>query len=448
MTAGDATGEETASRASAAVGPQQPGLDRRRFTVAQETRETYFSYYWGKIPVWLQVVIVWGAGRLLTTFLLAAYAAQQPETWQTPSRPDLFTFSSIWDAEWYQRIAQGGYPSELPRGDDGRVTENAWAFMPVFPMIVRMLMLVSGLPFQVVAVFVSLAFGLAATLVFHKLLSKLLDPNTAMFATVLFSIAPLSPMLQLSYAESLQMFFLSLLLLLLVERRWALMAPVIVIASLTRPTGLAWAMTLGLYLVFRWWQARSGRDVFPGREQFAVVGVGALSVLSGFAWLLIAWAVTGDFHAYLDTELAWRSHYTGPGELVPFSAWFHGGYFWIGWFFPDAFGDDSIVRTIVSIVVVAVVIVGMFAGLAAPVMKRLGVEVRLWLISYLTYLVAVFFPQSSTFRLLLPMFPTLGVVALPRSPVYRIAVVAASIVGQIVWIHWCWYVIGHDWTPP
>lgn len=448
MAVGDETGTGVPERASVAVGPQQPGIDRSEFTVAQDTRQTYFSYYWGAVPVWLQVVIVWGIGRLLTTGILAAYASQQPETWQTPSRPDLFTFSSIWDGEWYQRIAQGGYPSELPRGDDGRVTENAWAFMPVFPMLVRMLMVVSGLPFQIVAVFVSLAFGLAATLVFHRLLSRVLDANTAMFATLLFSIAPLSPMLQVSYAESAQLFFLALLLLLLLERRWVIMAPVIVLASLTRPTGLAWAMTLGLYVIYRWWRARAGRDLFPPREQLATVSLGALSVLSGFAWLLIAWAATGEPNAYLDTELAWRSHYTGPGDLVPFTAWFHGGHYWIGWALPDLFGDESFVRTVVSIVVVACVIVGMYAGLALPVMKRLGIEVRLWTVSYLTYLIAVFFPQSSTFRLLLPLFPTLGVVALPRSPIYRIGVVVASIVGQIVWIHWCWFVIGHDWSPP
>ena len=48
--------------------------------------------------------------------------------------------------------------------------------------------------------------------------------------------------------------------------------------------------------------------------------------------------------------------------------------------------------------------------------ERDGVDVRFWLASYALYLLAVFFPQSSTFRLLVPMFPLLGVVAQPRLP--------------------------------
>ena len=49
---------------------------------------------------------------------------------------------------------------------------------------------------------------------------------------------------------------------------------------------------------------------------------------------------------------------------------------------------------------------------------RLGVDIRLWLGSYALYLLAVFFPQSSTFRLLAPMFPILGALAVPRSRLY------------------------------
>ena len=43
-----------------------------------------------------------------------------------------------------------------------------------------------------------------------------------------------------------------------------------------------------------------------------------------------------------------------------------------------------------------------------PAVKRLGVDLRFWVASYALYLLAVFFPQSSTFRLLMPMFPLLG----------------------------------------
>jgi hypothetical protein len=80
--------------------------------------------------------------------------------------------------------------------------------------------------------------------------------------------------------------------------------------------------------------------------------------------------------------------------------------------------------------------------------KRLGVDVRFWLVSYGLYLLAVFFPQSSTFRLLVPLFPALGIIAQPRSRVYRIALVILCIVGQWAWLEVAWYVGTSDWTPP
>ncbi|MFD0997436.1 mannosyltransferase family protein [Pseudoclavibacter chungangensis] len=409
-------------------------MDRTPFTVSHDTRQTYAGYYWSKLPLWLQIVVVYVASRLLATTIMLAFAANQDDTWQTSARPGLVEFSNLWDAQWYERIATGGYPSELPRNDEGRVTENAWAFMPVYPMLVRIGMLLTGLPFGVVAMTLSLVFGLVSAFLFHRLMTTVLDRSTAMFATVLYCIAPLSPMLQVGYAESLQMCFVSALLICLVERRWALMAPLVVLASFTRPSGLAWALTLGLYFLYRWWRLRRDGLEFPRRDVVALLGLGALSVLAGFGWLLVAWLVTGDFHAYLDTELAWRAHYTGPGELVPFTAWYHAGEFWIG--------------GVAGIVTVTVVLLAMAVLLALPIMRRLGIEIRLWLVSYVLYLVAVFFPQSSVFRLFMPIFPVLGVLALPRSPLVRVLLVAGSIVGQLVWITWCWYVIGHDWTPP
>ncbi len=60
----------------------------------------------------------------------------------------------------------------------------------------------------------------------------------------------------------------------------------------------------------------------------------------------------------------------------------------------------------------------------------------------------MFFPQSSTWRILLPIAPLLGIVALPRSRVYRVLLVAVCIGLQFVWLYTCWWVDGYDWTPP
>ena len=96
-----------------------------------------------------------------------------------------------------------------------------------------------------------------------------------------------------------------------------------------------------------------------------------------------------------------------------------------------------------------VVLVALFGVLLfSPAVRRLGIDLRFWLIAYSLYLFAVFFPQSSTFRLLVPLAPGLGALAIPRNPVYRIVLVLAGIVGQIGWMYIAWWVDSQDFTPP
>ncbi len=99
------------------------------------------------------------------------------------------------------------------------------------------------------------------------------------------------------------------------------------------------------------------------------------------------------------------------------------------------------------------VILGGIAAVAAvlllePHVGRLGVEVRLWAASYLLYLLAVFLPQSSLFRLLFPLSPLWGAMAQPRSIAWRIGVLVTCLVGQGWWI-WNVYNLGNQfWHIP
>jgi hypothetical protein len=383
-------------------------------------------------PWWGRILTIWAVSRVVTTSLVLLLASVQgPNPW-TAEHPGFAEFANIWDGRWYNIVAGWGYPSELPVDATGHVTENAWAFMPGYPSVVRLFMEVSGLPWAPVAVFVSLAFSLGTALVLYRLLIRVIEPSAAMFAVALFCVAPLSPILQFAYAESMYLFFLTLALLLLLERRYALLFPVIAVMALTRPSGLAFALALGLHFLHRWFIRR--RDPFPVREGILAASVAVFSGLMGLAWPLAAWGVTGSFTAYIDTELAWRAPYIGYQELLPFTAWFQSGVWWLG--MP------------LGIIVVLALIGAFTAAMFSPAVRRLGVDLRLWVASYALYLLAVFFPQSSTFRLLMPMFPLLGALAQPTSKLYRAALMVLSIAGQCGWLLICWGVDGADWTPP
>lgn len=385
-----------------------------------------------RIPWWLAVFLIFVGGRIISTIMLAILANNQPENAWTGAKPSLLDFSSLWDGRWYNIIAVSGYPSELPITADGHVGESAWAFLPAYPAIVRGVMTIASLSWNVAAVGVSLFFALAATLVFYKILSRVVPVQQALFAVVLFSIAPVSPLFQLAYAESMQLFLIALALYLLVQRKYAWMIPVILVLSFTRPTALALALVLGMHWIYRF--AKRSRGRFPMRERILVAVVALIAAVSGLLWLVIAGVVTGVPDAYLSTELAWRSAYIGYQELMPFMPWMLSSQWWL----PGIWGYAALAGIVLAFIIF----------MLTPAVKKLGVDIRLWLASYGLYLVAVFFPQSSTFRLLAPLFPALGALAAPRSRVYRVVLVIASLALQWGWLLICWRVDGYDWTPP
>ena len=323
----------------------------------------------------VQVVAIYAAARAFTTLALLVIGTLLDQSSRAGAAPGFFDYSALWDGQWYWYISAYGYPSTLPLGAAGGVAENAWAFMPLYPAIVTAVAVVTGSAWPVAAFLVSMTFGFGAALVLYRLFRTRLDHGPALFAVAVFAVSPLSFILQMAYAESLQLFLLALALLLVVERRWAWLIAVIPAMALTRPTGLAFALMLALYFIVRW-RARDD-DGFPARERWWVFALTGLSGIMGFAWLLIAWAATGSLTAYTDTELAWRAGWIGEQHLLPFVAWFQAAPFWVG-------------PVLGPFVVVALV-----AGFAAlllfvPAVRRLGIEMRLWMASYAIYLVGFF----------------------------------------------------------
>ena len=419
LTVGDAT------RASSAG---EGGAGRRRARRALVVR-------YRLTPWWARVLVVFVASRVVSTALLLGFArVQGPNAWTLPS-PDYASFATIWDGHWYYIISAVGYPTTLPITSTGNVGESAWAFMPVYPFTVRALTELTGVPFAPLAVFVSVLCAVGTALLLYRLMRHVLPEGTALFTVALFCFSPLSPLLQVAYAESMFLLLLCACLLLLVRRQYLPMLPLVAALSFTRPGALALALAIGLHAVHRW--STRARDPFPRREMIAVSVSAVTTAVLGFGWLIVAGVVTGRPDAYTATELAWRAPYVGYGPLVPFSAWFEGAAFWsrMSGGFPVG-----------AVFVLAVL--GLAVLLLGPWGRRIGVDLRLWGVAYALYLLAVFFPQSSTWRLLMPLFPLLGILAVPRSRVWRVGLLLVFVAGQFAWLYYSWWVDGYDWTPP
>lgn len=392
-----------------------------------------------RLRIAVRIGILYLAARVVTTaFLLAAAAMSGPES-RFGADATIGDFVTAWDGQWYWLVAENHYPAELPLSASGQIAQNQWAFMPIYAYLSAAVGSLFG-AWGAGAFIVTLAAGYGACLVLYRILRSRVDDVTATWAVVFFAASPLAALFQVSYAESLFLLFLFLALWCVMRRRFVWVYPLIVLMGYTRPGVLAFALFLALYGLMRWFTRT--RDPLPGRDVAHIVGLGLLATVVGFSWQVIAAVVTGDPDAYLQTELAWRRHWLDDSiaQFIPFEGFVQGAVFWF-----ESWGLGLIVACVALVVtIVGVAMVLLFA----PGVKRLGVEIRLWSASYIVYLLAVFFPQSSIFRLLVPLSPLWGAVAMPRSVWWRCGVLAGCLLGQWWWIYNVYAVGAHYWQIP
>ncbi len=377
---------------------------------------------------WAPVLAIYASARVFSFFAFLFFASIQEANYWTAAHPAYFDFLNIWDVEWYHKIYTHGYPVPLPTNPDGSVQNNEWAFFPAFPYLIKALNWLTAVDWKYLAPIVATIFGFLFIIGAYRLLRLRLNERTTLWAIAIVSFAWASPVLQVGYADSMQLFFITVAIWAFVKRRDVVVALAILAASLTRPGTQAFAlMFLILAIIHR-------KDV---RERWRLIALTAISGVFGFLWLVIAWVATGRWNAYLETENSWRAGFTGKENITPFLGWFQSGGFFIG----QGVGQVFIAAMVGLIIWV----------LTRPSVRALGQEIDIWSISYIGYLFVVFFPQASTPRILFPAWPVLaalGVATVNQSKWAKGALLAASIGGQLLWLWVCWKYTAPDYTPP
>ena len=412
----------------------QPGGERTKRTLNEELYQLLrrFLAPLRRAPWWLQVTLIYAAARIVSYAIFLGSAWHADASPWSGRQPDYLTFINRWDAGWYERIFRGGYPDAIPRHPDGAAYANEWAFYPVFPLLTRAVAAVTGLGWPAAGALVATSAGLAATVMIYVLFRNVASPRTALWGVAFFAFFPVSAILQVPYAESVGIFFLAAALHLLIKRKYWAALPMVALLCFSRPAGVPFAAVVALHVALRWWHRR--RDPFPAREVFAGVVLMLCSAALAFAWMLTAWWATGEPTAYTDTETAWR----GGGGLVLFKPWFDAGVELVG----------PLWGPLLPLLLVAV------AGLClnSRAARRIGPEPLMYSGLYVLYLLAVLHPPSSTFRMLLPLFP-LALAAAFASPsrAYRWCVLLMFTLLQIVWVEWLWQWLaistGQTWPP-
>lgn len=340
---------------------------------------------------------------------------QQPSIWTGP-RSGYFDMAQLWDAQWYKIIAIEGYPLPLPMDAAGVVQQNAWAFFPGFPFAVKAVMAVTSLPFSQAAVLLNVVLGAVAVVVLLRLLQQVAGRRAGLGAVLLLCALPPAPVLQIAYSETLALLLLALAMLWLIERRYLLSAVAVLLLSLTRPVAAPFAVMVLAHLVVRWRRRRA--DPLPMQEAGQVVGLGLFSAGSSLIWPVTVQLVTGVPSAYTRTQGTWR---TGGKVQAPYEQtlditrllWGENGPAWL------ALGAACFVGLVLS-----------------PLARRLGPELRTWVLAYPAYLLAVLEPWTSTYRYAMFLFPLLVLPGAVRwvGPLLVVVLTLAGLACQARWV--------------
>src|SRR5690606_8645630 len=218
--------------------------------------------------------------------------------------PRYFDLATLWDGAWYERIATEGYPEQLPVNAQGQVRQNEWAFYPIFPLLAKGLMLVTGLPFAVAGPVVATVLGYAAAVVMGLLLRERVGTPAALGGVALFAAFPAAPTLQVAYTESLAALLLCAVLWLLIRERWWAAGAVALLAGLARPIGLPLGLVALVAVIVRW-RSRAERPLSRGEYAGMFTALAGCGV-SGLIWPALVWLGTGVPDGYPVTMSAWR----------------------------------------------------------------------------------------------------------------------------------------------
>lgn len=384
------------------------------------------------------VILLWTLLRGVSAVILWVLAQehQDPSVYDDPAVPRYFQFATLWDGQWYERIATQGYPDRLPVGSDGEVRQNEWAFYPAFPLLARGVMALTGWPFAVAGPVVATVLGYAAAVVVAGLLRERVGTAGALAGVTLLGAYPSSPTFQVAYTESLALLLLATVLWLLVREEWWAAGLVALLTGLARPVALPLGLVALVVVVTRW-RARTDRPLAPrdcGGMLAALAGCGA----AGLIWPAIAWSGTGVPDAYTVTMSAWR----GGEEVMPF--------------LPSIERAQLLWGDLVGLLVLTGGLGLLVLAVLGPWAAGLGLALRTWCLGYALYLFAALDPWTSLYRYLMLLFPLFVVLAgagwapqeRPRQPPWllatRTAVLALLMIAWQVW--WGWYLF--RFVPP
>lgn len=362
---------------------------------------------------------------MVPVFVIAAFIADAVQPLHVRGWPLDQALSQTWDGEWYGKIVHNGYPSTLPRDASGTVVMNNWAFFPVFPYLVRAVML-TGLHYELVAPILAFLIGAVAAVLVSQLVRVAVPhlvrdrPALPLLTVAAVNAYPAAATMQVAYTESIALALVAAVLILIKTERylWAILP--MATLGFTRAVALPMTAVVLVHGFVRLRALRGDSRLIPTAIRLGVLLV--VTMASSYAWPEVVQRVTGVPGAYFLTNNAWRPL---PDAGVPFGSWWHG--LRMHW--------GVVLGTAVFVVMIAAIVWMTFL----PALRAYGIELQVWSGAYLFYLVAASGMYTSIIRYaLLAIVPVALLVTGWRDRRIGYAAFGLLLVSQVLWILGAW----------
>lgn len=262
--------------------------------------------FFTRIPEsWRQVILIFMTVRILASLAAAVGYTTVPANaivpaenyFKQPYSKTFEIFAGVWersDALWYLHIARDGY----------RRKTKAAAFMPLYPLTIRGVRMITSLPYLLCALLVSNICLIVALYFIYCITSEEKDADTAsrtiwyqaLFPGSLFFLAP--------YTESLFLALASGTFLVARKRKWWLACLLAGLLGATRIIGILILFPLLVEFI----RQRKEKIIVPLRQAFwfFLVPLGLMAVM-------IFWKLkSGDPLAFVHRQSAWERIFIPP----------------------------------------------------------------------------------------------------------------------------------------
>jgi Dolichyl-phosphate-mannose-protein mannosyltransferase len=207
-----------------------------------------------------------------------------------------------WDSEWYFKIVTEGY-----RYNGDPTTQQNIVFYPLYPMLARGVVVISGFTPADALLLVSNVSGLLAIVLLFKLVREEFGDHLALTTTALLSFFPTSVLLSAGYTEPLELLLIVLFFLALKRKRYLSAALLAGLAVADRSTGIV------LFPVLLW-EMWLNRDQKPFLS--AILPCALLATSGLWLFMIYLWSSFGDPFVFLDGQVAFHPETTLTTRLI------------------------------------------------------------------------------------------------------------------------------------